>query len=145
MIIRIQIVIPYESVVVCCLSEEKVEMEVEVENEVETRKRLGMETRMRMRMRIKMRERWNNSATDVQKVWEGTRTVGTKEKRDRANERELVDFVLPFSFVLPHSYLSSLFIWIHSVLISSLLPVPVPILSCVRLALDGAEHPEPNP
>jgi len=86
-----------------------------------------------------------NSAAEMKKVWEGTRTVGTKEKRERANERALVDFALPFSFLLPpHSCISSfLFIWIHSVLISS--PLPVPILSCVRLASGGAANPEPKP
>jgi len=74
-----------------------------------------------------------NSAAEMKKVWGGTRTVGTKEKGERANERALVDFALPFSFLLPP----------HSVLISS--PLPVPILSCVRLALGGAANPEPKP
>jgi len=47
-----------------------------------------------------------NSAAEVKKVWEGTRyqrTTQKKEKRERSNERALVDFVLPFSFLLSHS------------------------------------------
>jgi len=101
-----------------------------VEANAETRRAIGME------MRISGRGNdGNTSSAEVKKVWEGNMHRRTNEKRERANQRALVDFVLPFSFL--H------FISIHFVLIAS--PLSASIFFCVRFALGGAANPEPNP
>jgi len=111
-IILIQIVIPYESVVVCCLSEEE-EQRCRGGGGKRSRdeKRLGMEMGRSRSGRGKDGTGNNsNSVAETEKgMMEGNTHRLTKEKRERANEERLS---ISFSLFIPVASFVS-FILIH--------------------------------